>query len=158
MKASIWSQELGSKYFWTWRNVLEWGDSSLPFDFAQGRLFRMTGRAFRMTDLMFRSTASKPAQQPVGYVDVGGEVFGASVALEDVGDRDVEVGDGGELALPFREAVHIGKGGELPAPEHGKFLRRDLRLPSGGEPEELSDESGADYGGNLWRGLVSWSV
>lgn len=61
-------------------------------------------------------------QQPVGDVDVGGEVFGAGVALEDVGDCDVEAGDSGELALPFGEAVHIGEGGELTAADDREFL------------------------------------
>ena len=50
-----------------------------------------------------------PSDEPVGDVDVGFEVLGGGVLLEDAGDSDVEAGEVLDLLAPDRIAVDVGK-------------------------------------------------
>ena len=97
--------------------------------------------------------------EPVGDVDVGGEVFGGGVLLEDGADGDGDarssragrVGNcqGREFPAPGVKGIDVGEGDDFSAGEDGKAVGVELGLPSRGEPEVARHEAGADEGGLL---------
>jgi len=87
--------------------------------------------------------------QPVGDVDVVGQVFGGGVLLKNGADGDVEIRVAGQLLGPVVESVDVGEGDDLPAGEDGQAVGVELRFAAGGEPEVAGHEAGADDGGLL---------
>ena len=79
-------------------------------------------------------------EEPVGNVNVVEEVFRAGVLLQDIGDGDFQVRDGGEFGLPVSVAIDIGKGCEFPGTDNGQLLGGDLGLAAGDQPKELGEE------------------
>ena len=89
-----------------------------------------------------------PFDEQVGDVDVGGVVGGGGVAEDEVGDGDGEVGAFGGFAAPGFDAVDVGKGHDVAAPEDFDAVVH-LGFAAGGEPEEVWTEDGGDDGGLL---------
>ena len=88
------------------------------------------------------------ADEPVGDVDVVGEVFGGGVLLEDGADGDVEGRIFCQLLDPFLIAIDIGEGDDLVAGEDQEAVV-DAGFAAGGEPDVFRHEAGTDDGGLL---------
>ncbi len=86
-----------------------------------------------------------PSDEPVGDVDVGLEIVGGGVLLEDAGDRDVEAGEAFDLLAPGRVAIDIGERDDITAGQDVEAVV-ELTLAAGGEPDVLRHQGGADDG------------
>ena len=84
--------------------------------------------------------------EPVSDIDVGGEVFGGGVLLEDGADGDAELGVFGELLGPFLEAVDVGEGDDFASFQDQEAVV-DAGLAASGQPEVFRHQAGADDGG-----------
>lgn len=87
-----------------------------------------------------------PSDEPVGDVDVGFEVLGGSVLLEDAGDGDVEAGETLDLFTPGRIAVDVGERDDITRSQDVEAFV-ELTLAAGGEPDVLRHQGSADDGG-----------
>jgi len=89
-----------------------------------------------------------PADEPVGNVDVVGPVLLGAVLLEEVGHFDAQFREFSGLLAPGVVAVNVREGGDGTALQHVQ-PRIELGFPTGGQPDELGNEAGADDGGLL---------
>ena len=81
-----------------------------------------------------------PFDEPVGDGDVGGEVLGGGVLLEDAADADVEAPESLDLLAPELITVHVGKGDDVPALQDAQAFV-ELTLAAGGEPDVLRHQA-----------------
>ena len=89
-----------------------------------------------------------PADEPVGNVDVVGPILVGAVFLEEVGHLDAQLREFRGFLAPGVVAVNVREGGDGTALQHVQ-PRIELGFPTGGQPDELGNESGTDDGGLL---------
>ena len=92
--------------------------------------------------------AEAVADKPVGDVDMGGEVFGRGVLLEQGTDSDAELGVFGQLVGPVLEAIYVGEGNHFASFESQDPVIK-AGLAAGGQPEIFGHQAGTDEGGFL---------
>ena len=89
-----------------------------------------------------------PADEPVGNVDVVGPVLLGPVLLEEVGHLDAQLPEFRGFLAPGVVAVNVRESGDGTALQYVQ-PRIELGFPTGGQPDELGNEAGADDGGLL---------
>ena len=87
--------------------------------------------------------AEPVADEPVGNVDVGGQIFGRGVLLEQGTDSDAQLRELRQSGRPVLESVNVGEGDDLPALQNQQPVI-DAGLAAGGQPEVARHQAGAD--------------